>query len=975
MKRILASILVSALLVGMFPLSVSAAVGQASQTVISHGLTLSTSHAKLDNGYLRRSFILDYTPGQTTAPLVLYGDKLYGKSNIDTVVNYAERRGYTIMAAVNADYFHMETGLPTGMTVQNGRLCSSDGNWNAVGFRADGTAMIGAPKLSLDMVKSDGTSMHIYALNKQRSANGLYLYSSDFSSTTRTTTPGTEVVLQLNEGDFLKIGKSVTATVVSGGPTASTPIGPNQLVLSLADGNTAGLVLSGFYPGAQVTLSAAAESGWEDVLWSTGGGNMLVKNGQLTADAKTGYDARTILGARDDGSLSVYVCDGRQSSLSSGVSTLEAAQYLLSRGCTSVICLDGGGSTAISARYPGWDRSALQNSPSDGSERACATYILFANTGDRTLPASHATVRPGSGAVLAGATVKLSALTYNSDFFPTGSYQDLYNVSSGSGYVVGNVLYTPVFSDTVTVSADASGLQSDSAVFNVTDKPTSLHLVPAGGSSPLQNITLSPNGTIDVDVWASDGVQRLISQDNQFTFSLSNNLGTVNEQGVITAAGVSGLSGTLTVSYNGVSSSVPVNVGHAPLVLEDFEHGSQWSAEVQEGVTARAGLNIAVENSRYGHNSLHLIADGKSQKLSFTPDRPLTLPSGARTISFLAKGTGRYTLDFASPNGTVSAPFNADVQDWKYCAITIPAGATALTGISAVGETLNHDVYIDQIMSHFGAAANDVKPPEIEIEPFDCLVLTAHVKDNYPFPVEKNMISVKLDGTPLDFAYNAGTGVLTCNVPQREGMHRVTISAQDYFLNYTRKSIVFGSTVACSYKDLAKHWCADYAEYLHIKGIYSDAAKFNPQTNVTNEMAATILSRYLGVDTSKYNNIQLPYTDANKIQSWALPHVRAMYAMGIIRGSVSNGKSVLHPNTPCSRAQIMTILGRTLGRGYSYAPAQFSDFNTAPVWAKDHISLLASVDVISGYGGPTGTVKPNGTITRAEFASLLFKMY
>ena len=77
---------------------------------------------------------------------------------------------------------------------------------------------------------------------------------------------------------------------------------------------------------------------------------------------------------------------------------------------------------------------------------------------------------------------------------------------------------------------------------------------------------------------------------------------------------------------------------------------------------------------------------------------------------------------------------------------------------------------------------------------------------------------------------------------------------------------------------------------------------------------------------------------------------------------------------PSSR-MFMTILGRTFGRGFSYPQAQFSDFQTAPAWAQDHISLLSSLGIVSGYGGPTGEVRPLNTITRAEFASLLFKMY
>ena len=156
--------------------------------------------------------------------------------------------------------------------------------------------------------------------------------------------------------------------------------------------------------------------------------------------------------------------------------------------------------------------------------------------------------------------------------------------------------------------------------------------------------------------------------------------------------------------------------------------------------------------------------------------------------------------------------------------------------------------------------------------------------------------------------------------------------------------------------------------------MFSPSESFNPETRVNNEMAATMLSRYLGVDTAQYAGVQLPYQDAGQISDWALPHVKAMYALGIMKGSVDGmDKSVLLPQNACSRAQIMTILGRTLTRGYSYSPCTFADADLIPDWSRDHIDLLTSLGIITGGDG--GKVDPLGTITRAQFAALLYRMY
>ena len=44
-----------------------------------------------------------------------------------------------------------------------------------------------------------------------------------------------------------------------------------------------------------------------------------------------------------------------------------------------------------------------------------------------------------------------------------------------------------------------------------------------------------------------------------------------------------------------------------------------------------------------------------------------------------------------------------------------------------------------------------------------------------------------------------------------------------------------------------------------------------------------------------------------------------------------------------------------------------------PDWSRDHIDLLTSLGIITGGDG--GKVDPLGTITRAQFAALLYRMY
>ena len=173
-------------------------------TQLGSGLTLTQCNS-VTGSTRRQQFTLDYTPGGAVQPMVAYGDTLYGKSTVEQVVQYAQTQGHHVLAAVNADYFSTSTGVPTGMTILDGRLISSDGGWNAIGFLEDGKAIIGHPELSITLTTEAGDTYPIHALNNVRTADGLYLYTPDFDTCTRTSAEGTEVLLEVS-GD-LKLGK------------------------------------------------------------------------------------------------------------------------------------------------------------------------------------------------------------------------------------------------------------------------------------------------------------------------------------------------------------------------------------------------------------------------------------------------------------------------------------------------------------------------------------------------------------------------------------------------------------------------------------------------------------------------------------------------------------------------------------------------------------------------------------------------
>ena len=99
-------------------------------------------------------------PGQTTPqpeetlpmgvrPAASYGSSVCGRSTVSEAAAKYEAQGYRIVGAINGDFYDTATGYPLGILVSGGELLSGSSEYYAAGFRADGTAVMGYPQLSI----------------------------------------------------------------------------------------------------------------------------------------------------------------------------------------------------------------------------------------------------------------------------------------------------------------------------------------------------------------------------------------------------------------------------------------------------------------------------------------------------------------------------------------------------------------------------------------------------------------------------------------------------------------------------------------------------------------------------------------------------------------------------------------------------------------------------------------------------------
>ncbi len=104
--------------------------------------------------------------------------------------------------------------------------------------------------------------------------------------------------------------------------------------------------------------------------------NGINNAGKVTYGQPTSLHPRTAIGYTADQRMFILIVDGRVSTHSLGMTSLEVADFMISLGVTNAVNWDGGGSTTLVFAEP---TMRVLNNPSDGSERTVgASLCVFA---------------------------------------------------------------------------------------------------------------------------------------------------------------------------------------------------------------------------------------------------------------------------------------------------------------------------------------------------------------------------------------------------------------------------------------------------------------------------------------------------------------------------------------------------------------------------------------------------------------------
>ena len=969
------------------------------ETQLSTNVFWSTTYSDL-----RTENLITYTPNKAVTPIVTYGDALTDRSSVADMAALLEEDGYRVVAGINGDFYNVSTGLPIGMVVTEGLLRSSDAGYYAIGFRADGSAILGKPGVkvsaNLGYAVDDGFGNStelvrpVAAVNKARTNSGLYLYTYDFNAkhTTGTTEPGINVVCTVEQGK-LAIGSTVTLRVNRVEETAVTSLAPDQIVLSanLQADSYYTTALQNIPQGSELTLTVSANDGWEDVEYAIGALYCLAENGAVVPNLAAGSNPRTAVGQKADGTLVFYTIDGRKAGHSIGASLTQVGERLLELGCQTVLCLDGGGSTNLAVTTPDSTTATIINRPSETGRKVTNQVFLVASdraSGDL----DHFYVHAAGDYVLAGSAVSVTASGVDSNYIPMDAS---YTLSASAGSIAEQedgryLLTTPASGGDITVTASGRGAKGSTVVHAIRN-PDNLTL--KNGASNLTELTVTPGSKTALTAGAVWNHLPLTATNEAFTWSVSGDIGTVDEHGVFTASAPG--TGNLTVSAGDKSLTIPVTVAQVALqTIEDFETPDTRFFSGYYLTVSRTNASDYVQRGHYAGKLDYVLPEDTgyySQAMagSFsnlgTPYTALNLwvygDGSGNQLSFLY--TGDIKSDLELPVTTL------DFTGWKQVTVTLPgahfeiqglqvSATTAADGTVSVGDKLSGTIYIDHITATASGTPDNAAPVVSASLDNSLWQVTASVADAVDGILPAGSVTVTYNGAPYG-SYDPATGLVTVALPGPGESHeamRITITARDLSGNIGRASVdVEPYGVDHKFTDINDYWAATYVDFLYNANIttgYADGT-FRPNDNISRQQFAVMLYRYLGLDGTQYESVTLPFADNASIGDYALTAVKALYTEGIINGSTgSDGRLYFNPGGSLTRAQAAAMIGRTQEKGYAIVDLTFSDTASIPAYATYYIQTMAAQGVISGYAD--GTFQPGANITRGQMAKILYNL-
>lgn len=562
-----------------------------------------------------------------------------------------------VVGGTNGDFFQTKTengvGKPIGLTIQNGEYALvGSTNRRLGGFDDAGKAVLGTTWSYSGKLALADTTLKIHHVNYNRGENQLVLFNQYNGSSTNTNQYGTEVLVELKDGEEWKSNGRIHLRVVKKETnTGNMTLPKGKAVLS--GHGTMATELDKLQEGddVDITFTLKIDNAKRNLLQSVGGDNyaLIVHNGAVEQENFWNEThPRTGFGATMTGDTVLFcVVDGRQTQ-SQGCTTKVLGEIMRHYGAWNAVNWDGGGSSCLYVNQFG-----PVNNGSDGTERAVGN-AMFAIADVPTEDNVISTIRPHD------LHVKLPSYSaYRPHFYGYNQYEILLDTDVKGVHLECDKELGTIMEDGRLLVGKKSGYLKASS--GEATAEIYVEVVEANDISfRLDSILLDNRHTYQVEVQSTvkDGTVSVPSEVLQWE-SLTPDVCEVSEDGTIKAVGNG--SGKIAGDLQGIRDTLTVHVQNPPAPTRAYDEittaqftapngfNPQWNGkniEFNYAITRAPFLAVYQTVPLYGlPDSIRLdittdaVLSGATLALTKNSDKqsfakvPLTLPAETGTIS------------------------------------------------------------------------------------------------------------------------------------------------------------------------------------------------------------------------------------------------------------------------------------------------------------------------------------------------------
>lgn len=421
---------------------------------------------------------------------------------------------------------------------------------------------------------------------------------------------------------------------------------------------------------------------------------------------------------------------------------------------------------------------------------------------------------------------------------------------------------------------------------------------------------------------------------------------------------------------------------------------SYYSKDTFTGLSAGTTYTIYVryeESSSYFYSTA--VSTSIATKASQSDAITYSTVSNANTKFFLAEGLTNLTLS----GTTLYATFDDDVLDDLYDAVTVSSKSMTSKAVLNVymqqedGDTrevkkvsfeIDDTSQLERLYLHtqFGTIVTDDGSDEIWVQHVTspssylddmaedaaivCRVYTEgddEITVQYPwdFPERSD-----LDG--LRVMYSDTSYDTIVEIPYCVTSEGITfVLPDDGYFSITNLLKEYGTI---PFSDCQSHWAYSYVHWAYSTGYMVGVSdnEFDADGVVTRAQLALMLMRLSDAVGVKYDSGCIDVDS----DSWYADAVGYLYENNIIPSEYAYS---FGPNEPITREEAATLICRATGMATSLQlPLSCTDRSSISTYALNSVDILYNLGVL--YGDDTGKFNPQQTLTRGEFATILYRV-